>query len=210
MERYIDLKKLSLDELAGVINLYPWFGSARKELCERMAGLGGEDWGAEQYADAAMYLPSRRMISDMVHSVRREDYADKDISAVIRRYIAEDSGSGAGKMPENGVSSGRDDAGQRQVRVVGGDYFSQQEYDHVRKEEDGVFSRFAGMAKQEMTPQERREHESLEFCTETLAQIYAEQGYYDHAIHIYEKLILAYPEKNAYFAALIEKLKTED
>jgi hypothetical protein len=45
-----------------------------------------------------------------------------------------------------------------------------------------------------------------QFCTETLAQIYADQGYYKQAKYIYSQLILRYPEKNAYFAALIEKL----
>ena len=38
----------------------------------------------------------------------------------------------------------------------------------------------------------------------------ADQGYYEQAKDIYSKLILAYPEKNAYFAALIEKLNQEN
>jgi hypothetical protein len=46
----------------------------------------------------------------------------------------------------------------------------------------------------------------ISFYTETLAQIYAEQGYYDQSKEIYSKLILAYPEKSAYFAALIQEL----
>lgn len=209
MERHIDLKKLSLDELTGVINLYPWFGSARKELCERMIRLGGDDWGDEQFAEAAMYLPSPRKISDMVHSAGRKDYADKDISAVLKKYISETGmhDRPAAEESRHGAS-GPDHAAA--VRVVGGDYFSQNEYEKVRKEGDGIFSRFAARARQEMTPEERMAHDDMDFCTETLAQIYAEQGYYDHAINIYEKLILAYPEKNAYFAALIEKLRTED
>ena len=49
----------------------------------------------------------------------------------------------------------------------------------------------------------------MAFCTETMAQIYAEQGYFEQAKDIYSKLILAYPEKNAYFAALIRKLNEE-
>ena len=49
---YIDLKKLTLDELVGVVNLYPWFGGARKELCVRMSRMGDSVWGLEQYADA--------------------------------------------------------------------------------------------------------------------------------------------------------------
>ena len=54
--RTINLKKLTMEELAGVVNLYPWFAGARKELCERMAALGGESWGVSQYADQAMYV----------------------------------------------------------------------------------------------------------------------------------------------------------
>ena len=53
---YIDIKKLTLDELAGVVNLYPWFGGARKELCERMSRMGGDGWGESQYADAAIEI----------------------------------------------------------------------------------------------------------------------------------------------------------
>lgn len=205
--RYIDLKRLSLDELAGVINLYPWFGSARKELCERMVRMGGDEWGEEQFADAAMYLPYRRMVADMVRSAKRVDCSDKDISEVLKTYITEGVDAplqdpGAGNQTETDAAAGR-----RQVRVVGGDYFSQTEYDQVRKAEDGIFSRFATKARQEMSSEELKEHGEFGFYTETLAQIYAEQGYYDHAIAIYEKLILAYPEKNAYFAALIEKIK---
>ena len=52
-----DLKALTMDQLTGVINTYPWFGAARRELCERMSRMGGDRWGKEQYADAT--IPTR-------------------------------------------------------------------------------------------------------------------------------------------------------
>lgn len=46
-----------------------------------------------------------------------------------------------------------------------------------------------------------------DMITDTLAQIYIKQGFYDKAIHAYEKLSLKYPKKNSYFAGQIQKIK---
>lgn len=43
--------------------------------------------------------------------------------------------------------------------------------------------------------------------TETLANIYIDQGLYLKAIEVFKKLILKYPEKKSYFAARIEELE---
>lgn len=48
-----------------------------------------------------------------------------------------------------------------------------------------------------------------DMMTETLAKIYHKQGKYDKALEIYNTLRLKFPEKSAYFAALIEKLEKE-
>ena len=51
------------------------------------------------------------------------------------------------------------------------------------------------------------EIEDIEFISETLAMVYAQQGYSGKAVQMLKKLMLQNPEKNAYFAALIETVK---
>lgn len=51
--------------------------------------------------------------------------------------------------------------------------------------------------------------ENEHLVTETLAKIYALQGNISKAIRAYEILSLKFPQKSAYFASLIEKLKTK-
>jgi hypothetical protein len=51
------------------------------------------------------------------------------------------------------------------------------------------------------------EIEDIEFISETLAMVYAEQGYTGKAVQMIKKLMLQNSEKNTYFAALIENVK---
>ena len=49
--------------------------------------------------------------------------------------------------------------------------------------------------------------ESTDLVSETLAKIHFMQGNYKKAISAYKKLSLLYPEKRAFFASQIEKIK---
>lgn len=194
MGNFIDIKKLDIDELIGVISVYPWYGGARKELCTRMQALGGA-WGVEEYANAALYIGDRRQVAMLVRQGSETVMPDEKIARLIKSYIASHG--------DDEKNADTDTGAARKVHVAGGDYFSQSDYDHVKKSDDSIFYNF-----KPAVPEKRTEKvEQIDIYTETLAQIYAEQGYFEQAIAIYSKLILAYPEKNAYFASLIEKLE---
>ena len=217
-----DLGTLSLGDLMELIKEYPWFGAARKELCARMSGIGGNDWGTVQYADAAMYIPSRELIAEMVLAAPADGSAVRDAAAVIKEYIAPSAPAGsamaagtrtaasaAASAGEVGASAASGQVYRRTVVPVGGDFFSKEEYASVTRESDKVFSRFKA-ARSEADEEGKWKDPELGFCTETLGRIYAEQGYFDEAKKIYSRLMLRYPEKSAYFASLIRKLDTEN
>ena len=171
----IDIKRLNMDELLGVVSIYPWYGGARMELCRRLAESG--PLSPELVSQAALYVESRSLLYKLVNSAG-SDYSDSEVSTPAEAPA--------------------------RIFVVGGDYFSASQYREVRRSEDSMFSSFASADKEGLVFEEPEE--GFDLCTETLAGIYAEQGYINEAKQIYSKLSLRYPEKSVYFAALIEKL----
>ena len=192
---FIDIHSLTLDELAGVVNLYPWYAGARVELCRRMSRMGADSWGEDQYASEALYVADRGKLSVWVRGARQVDCSDKDITRILAAYMEPSS-------PET------PEAEAHQVRVVGGDYFSQSQYDNVRESADNIFSRMAQSSRKEAGADGDEISDIAErFATETLARIFAEQGRNEEARRIYSRLVLDIPEKSAYFASLIDELE---
>ena len=176
----IDIHKLNLEELNGVISIYPWYAGARMELCSRLAGMG--ILSENQAAEAALYVNSRHMIYELLRKKTQEDYTDSSTPVVEEE--------------------------PRQIFIAGGDFFSQSQYESVKRSEDNVFSKFASKAHAEGYKEDLTESVNDEdLYTETLARIYLEQDYPEKAMEIYSKLILRYPEKSVYFAALIDEIK---
>lgn len=180
----INLSSLNIEELSGIISIYPWFALARLELCRRMAALGKDAWDESKYASQALYVPCRRKVYEIMR------------------------GRDASNLTEKPADQTQKAAG-RQVYVIGGDYFSAEQYASARKDDDNIFSSFAGNTYGESTVENSFEEtaDSADFCTEELAKVYLEQGYPDKAKEIYSKLSLRIPEKSIYFASLIEKIE---
>lgn len=98
---------------------------------------------------------------------------------------------------------------------VGGDYFSREDFEQLEREDGGLPSEAAHLATGSSAdssyscsviyPDGKVNFEDPEFYTETLGQVYAQQGYYEQAIEVFSKLILLYPQKSAYFAALVKE-----
>lgn len=192
MVGFIDIHRLTLDELAGVVNLYPWYGAARVEMCRRMLSDG---WGPGEMASQALFIGDRRKLSAIVRSTQAVDCTDKDVKSILASFMA--------PRPVDEKATP-----EHAVRVVGGDYFSQAQYDDVTRAQDNIFTRFAFKAAR---PEGSEEGETSDiadrFATETLARIFAEQGRTEEARRIYSRLVLDIPEKSAYFASLIDNLE---
>ncbi len=74
----------------------------------------------------------------------------------------------------------------------------------VKEEKAEVTPKPTGIAQQLA---ERSVTENQDVISETLAKLYAKQGYRDKSAQMYARLALLFPEKSAYFAAEIDKLK---
>ncbi len=176
------LRQLSIMELDKLIKEYPWYTLARAELALRMSKLG-----EQQKEDGFKRLP-------IFHN-RPEFIIVRNLETFEPEQAVEDEAEDV-KIYDMKTQS------QEKIYVVGGDYFSQHEYESMNKSELSPL-KFSHKPVKEVADKEK---ENI-FYTETLAKIYAQQEVNDKAIAIYEQLILLYPEKSIYFASHIEELK---
>ena len=178
----VNLSELTPSQLQQLLEDCPWFTVARREAIGRQ---GGDEEALRRAVgrDAIFFLSRDEMLRLLTGKVKPAEEA----------------------VPEEKPA-------RPQYYVVGGDYFGQQDFERLEQEgfsvTTPVFGARAGSVDYAPAVAEEVDQDKT-LVSETLAQIYAEQELYQRAIAIYEKLILLFQEKSAYFATLIEKVKNK-
>ncbi len=218
------VEELTFEELESVIERYPWFSIALREEFARLSAMKENKVDSKKLKSAAIRLFSRREMFDMStgrlstyrgKSIELEDVRQhRGITANVEeseKNAVEDTATDTVEKPDETANS---DINARKTIVIGGDYFSREDLEKIEHEENMKLSPadpeeiFSDVITFDIGASDSFNDEH--FFTETLAEIYIEQGLYDRAIEVYSKLILLYPEKNSYFAGLIDNLKSKN
>ena len=186
METY-SLKDYTIPEIEKLLEASPWFAIARKELFLKMSAMG-EEYRRDALHRTVLYLYPE-------YSVFREGYVLSSAALVEEREKrASEQVYELDFTPidEPRTSAPQSAAGEsrREIYVVGGDYFLPEELKNVQNQDITTL---------QSKPEPIMTGDSSEFTDEAY--------YYDRANEVYEKLILLYPEKSAYFAALKNDIK---
>ncbi len=182
----VKLGEMTATELSALVDRHPWFAAGRAALCRKLSAESGPESAEGLFRETLAYLPDGGYVARAMRSGRKRDYSDNGTDRAVRDIVTE------------------------RPRIVfdGMDFFSRNDYESVRDEKDATLGRMAVVdysapAPICSVPQE----DGFDLVSETLAGIYVEQGYPERAIEIYNALSLQSPEKSAYFASLVEKLK---
>lgn len=191
----MEIFSASTQELEQIIEDYPWFTLARKVYIQKFAG-GDKEKIIPYIKDSSLFLLSRIGFLNAVEGAVGRDFSKPyDITA----------------LKENKPTP----VVKPRPYIVGGDYFSKEDFQQLSSEGLAINVDFSFTGKE--SPAEtftETQNSNINdrkdvLITETLAEIYADQGLYSQAIEIYQQLILLYPEKNVYFASLIENIKNK-
>jgi hypothetical protein len=192
---------VSLEEL---VEKYPWYSLAHLEMYKQMCKRGEEH--RKTYLNiVASHIYSRTILYKYQSTVKK----------VIVKIEPEEEFTFE-LMDETVLSKP-----EKPVFIAGGEYFSKDDFEEIKLDQSHPLDKFIierpsiSKAKEDVNADageiNRAEiFEDINFYTETLAKIYSEQGFYKRAIDVYAKLILLYPEKSAYFAALAQELKLKN
>ena len=194
--------------LEKMVARYPWFSIGYLDIFRKICSTDKES--ADIYLQkAAPRVYSREVLYDIYFSEKRHDIQVQPEVVIEEEIVLDEL---INFVPDNFPK----------FILAGGDYFTRNDFEQVELDRNKPLDNFiaekptlirASINSKPQTPSPVNEIDTSElfddssFYTETLASIYAEQGFYKRALDVYAKLILLYPEKSSYFASLVKNLK---
>ena len=202
----ININDLTVADLEKLVTEYPWFGYARRVLLLKMAEGGKEHFEVYLKKSSAFVPSCRELYRKGMENGREESFPVIDFEE-INRDIDDIK---ALSVPK----SGKEESAPKYI-ILGGDYFTKEDFAGLEEMPSFRVGAIGSPSESQSAVNEEVAYENDSddsdiFYTETLAAIYAEQGYYEEAMKVYSKLILLYPEKSAYFATLVNKVKSKN
>jgi len=211
--------------LQDMVRRYPWFSLGHMLLFKSLCGLGGEACLSESEKTAAYVYSRSKLYFILQESLKNRDIlAEEDFFVLDETLEIEKEETPSEPVPGPGLKSRKPEfvleQSQESTFYPGADYFGKTDLAMLELDVTMSVDRFIS-EKPRFTEVLKRSGENIdthlqdtspvleddEFVTETLARIYAEQGYHKLAIACYGKLILLYPEKSTYFASLVQEIK---
>ncbi len=228
---------MEVARLQALVTKYPWFSYAREVLLCKLVEIEPQCLESK-YKESLVFFPKRervffkcKSLSDR-HNEQLDEFEVAELMDVEVQPLEELSldfsldGIGVENAPNDGFDIlSEEDAedlaldiapAKERIVVVGGDYFSKEDLAQLEESERAEEIKLGAPADNldrdmdATANSDALDYDSLDFVTETLAKIYADQGYYDKAIEVYAKLILLYPEKSTYFATLVNEIKSKN
>lgn len=225
------MKNNELTALEQLIEKYPWYSLAHLELYKKISEQGPEA-RKSCLGRASAYVHSRELLYEIaeLHDMPSPEVSESLVEELIEEHELdidaepEQAAARVNQEDEDFIELIEDSDDEIIVVdspkiIPGGDYFSRNEMESLDLDSSRPIDKFisekpsllrgSAPAADPVVIDIQEEFDDSGFYTETLATIYAEQGFVKRAVDVYAKLILQYPEKSLYFASLVKELKTK-
>lgn len=166
-------------------------------------------------------------VAEREDPIEKDEVLEREMVFEIETFTEEESASEKDGNEEISFEIEQDPLHVKETSkmiLAGGDYFNKLDFEELKLDTTMPLDKFIVekptllrtnpilSQKENLNRDETKVEENFEdsgFYTETLAKIYSGQGFNKRALEVYSKLILVYPEKSSYFAALVQEIKSK-